>query len=310
MKIKTPCFLCRKNEFERLFFTEGFWIVRCQKCGMVITLDKDFKRTLDSNLEIYTRKDYSKAYLSKGMQKILSERAKKRLKELEKLVNGRKILDVGCSYGTFIKVAQERSWQAEGVEPCERTTQFLRKNTNLKVYCGTLAETKLDGKLDVVSYWDVLEHVPDPVEELVVARKHLKKSGLLALQLPNFGSLSARIARQRFGWLCPEDHLNHFTPKTLSFTLKKAGFEILEMKTWSGGVGPFLSIFNDVFPEKKTLRPIRFIFLKLGYPIFKLSMYPGGKDSVRKCAFRTNFFRIRCPSGMLMFRVMPLLPVL
>jgi radical SAM superfamily enzyme YgiQ (UPF0313 family)/2-polyprenyl-3-methyl-5-hydroxy-6-metoxy-1,4-benzoquinol methylase len=274
VRAKTACFLCGSQEFKKLFFADGFWIVRCQKCGLVVTLDKELKRASRSSLKVYEEEFYLKHYLGEEMQAMFKERARKRLKEIEEFTKGRKILDVGCSYGTFMKTAQDKGWQVEGIEPCKKTVWFLRKNTDLKVHYGTLAEVKLRKKFDVISYWDVLEHTSDPVKELIMAKKYLKEGGILALQMPNFGSFLARIAKERFDWLCPHDHLAHFTPETLTLTLKKAGFRVLKIETWSGGKNHFLDLFNALFPKKDLIRPIRFIFLKLGvfldrfFPIF------------------------------------------
>lgn len=258
------CFLCDNNKYKKLFFTDGFWIVSCRNCGIVITLDKSFNRASKSNLTIYSDNDYVTGYLSNETQKMLSDRARQRLQEIRKLSKGDKILDVGCSFGTFMKIVQEMGWQVEGVEPCFKTISYLRENTNLKVHQGTLDEVKLNKEFDVISYWDVLEHTVNPVKELICAKRHLKKEGILALQVPNFGSLYARIAKERFGWLCPADHFNHFTPKTLTLTLEKAGFKTLTIKTHSGGKSHFLVLFDYIFHPKKTPRPIRFIFLKFG----------------------------------------------
>lgn len=263
MIIKTKCFLCSGKQFQFLFKKENYNIVRCIKCKVVITLDKKLLRAHKPNLKNYIKEDYLKYYLSLEVQKTLSSRAEKSLQKIAKYADGKRLLDVGCSYGFFLQVAKKEGWQAEGIELCQKTVNYLHKHSDLTVYKGTLSNLKLEKKYDVLTYWDVLEHVSNPIQELKKGKKYLKKDGLLVVQSPNINSLSAKITKERFGFLCPDDHLTHFSPQTLRLVLIKAGFEVLEIKTISASSQQFSQLTRDYFPKQTSLPLIRLPILSL-----------------------------------------------
>jgi hypothetical protein len=81
--------------------------------------------------------------------------------------------------------------------------------------------------MDLVTFWDVLEHVADPVGELRRARELLTPSGIVAATVPNAGSALARLSRHRwFGYKTAGEHLQFFTPRTLERTFAEAGLQV------------------------------------------------------------------------------------
>jgi 2-polyprenyl-3-methyl-5-hydroxy-6-metoxy-1,4-benzoquinol methylase len=95
---------------------------------------------------------------------------------------------------------------------------------------GTLSSVKFPkNNFDVITMWDVLEHVPDPSKEIKDVNGLLKKGGLLCINYPDIGSLPSKIMGKR--WVFLQDiHLWYFTPETITKLLKKHGFEILGFK--------------------------------------------------------------------------------
>jgi SAM-dependent methyltransferase len=84
-----------------------------------------------------------------------------------------------------------------------------------------------DGFFDVVTMWHVLEHLPDPAAALAEARRVLQADGLLVIEVPNLGSLTFRLCRERWWPLDVPRHLLHFTPQTLGRLLDAGGFEVV-----------------------------------------------------------------------------------
>ena len=73
-----------------------------------------------------------------------------------------RVLDVGCAYGLFPFLVNQRGWEATGLEPGSVQAAFARDHFRIKVHEGTIEDFATDHKFDVITFWDVLEHLPDP----------------------------------------------------------------------------------------------------------------------------------------------------
>ncbi len=94
-----------------------------------------------------------------------------------------KVLDVGCGQGAFLLQAKERGWEAVGIEPVEAIVEQARER-DLIVRKGVLDD--FEGNLDnfeLVTYWDVLMIVGDPVSEIQKAASCLSDDGVLYLRI-------------------------------------------------------------------------------------------------------------------------------
>src|SRR5436305_1644830 len=82
------------------------------------------------------------------------------------------------------------------------------------------------GSIDAVTMWDVLEHVPQPRQDLALVRRALRSSGTLVLSLPNIDSFSARMFGPYWaGWEVPR-HMSFFNPKQIERLLSESGFSV------------------------------------------------------------------------------------
>jgi len=166
-------------------------------------------------------------YLEERDGRVLTFR--RHLEPLERLAgpaNGRRILDVGCHVGIFLEVAAERGWDAWGVEPSRWAAEQARRR-GLNVVTGTLAHANFpDGFFDLVTLWDVIEHLSDPKAELVEVHRVLRPGGLVCLHTMDIESPFARLLGHRWPWLM-EMHLYYFSRPTLAALLRKTGFEVI-----------------------------------------------------------------------------------
>ena len=108
-----------------------------------------------------------------------------------------------------------------------------------RVHVGTLdsapAERFPAGSFDLVTLWDVIEHVPDPQALLREARAMLKPDGVLILETQNIDSGFARLLGKRWQHFKHEEHLFHFSPRTIGPLLAQAGFELVHRTARFGG---------------------------------------------------------------------------
>lgn len=138
-----------------------------------------------------------------------------------------KLLDVGCGLGFTLARYREWGWTPSGVEFSAAAGRYAREVLGLPVFQGELLDAKFPSEsFDVVLFQHSLEHFPFPSLELREAHRILKGSGRLVVMVPNAGGVDARLfGRWWVNWDVPR-HLFHFTPRTASALLAKAGFRV------------------------------------------------------------------------------------
>lgn len=151
------------------------------------------------------------------------------------------LLDIGCATGLFLDGMRRRgNWELLGLEPSAPAAEAARR-LGLRVITGTLEETDFPtGHFDVVTLWDVIEHLHDPAGALRRIARILKPGGILVIRTPNFDSWEARLFGRYWAGLEPPRHLFVFTPQTLGAMLAQAGFAIRHQDCRSGGYMAFL----------------------------------------------------------------------
>ena len=120
-----------------------------------------------------------------------------------------KLLDVGCATGNFLVRARDFGWQVFGIEIIEKAAQIAREQLGESLISPDLETTNLlPGSLDVVTLWDVLEHMPNPKLIMQKIRDLLRPGGLVFFSIPNLDSLDRRLFKTEWiGWDAPR----HFT---------------------------------------------------------------------------------------------------
>ncbi len=135
-------------------------------------------------------------------------------------------LDIGAGVGTLVQVAGDHGFRAHGVEVSEWASAYARDERGLNVVTGTIEDAAFpDAYFDVIVVNHVLEHVTDPAKLLGEANRILKDNGVIIVGVPNIGSIMSRLLRERWPSLRPEEHIWHFTPRTLRRLMNKTGFQ-------------------------------------------------------------------------------------
>jgi 2-polyprenyl-3-methyl-5-hydroxy-6-metoxy-1,4-benzoquinol methylase len=143
-----------------------------------------------------------------------------------------RILDVGCATGEFLLAAKARGWKVYGVETSPIAAEQARRLTGGTIHAGTLDTADFpDGYFDVVTLWDVIEHLQDPRAYLERVGRLLRSSGILSVTTPNIRSVAFRLLGPSWIPVGPNDHLYYFAPRTLARLLSECGFSIYTMHT-------------------------------------------------------------------------------
>jgi len=141
-----------------------------------------------------------------------------------------KVLDVGCASGAFPKAAADAGFSVIGVEPSKWLSEQGRINYKLDIRTGILSDHNFpSSNFDLVTLWDVIEHLTDPTEVITDIHRLLKPSGLLVVNYPDYASWARRILGYKWPFFL-NVHLIYFTPKTITKFLEDRGFEVLEIK--------------------------------------------------------------------------------
>ncbi|HZX34841.1 MAG TPA: class I SAM-dependent methyltransferase [archaeon] len=207
-------------------------LCRCGVCGIVFVHPQPGKSQLAA---YYKDNYYEKPSLFFGLIRTL------RGKAFSGMPPG-KILDIGCGEGTFLLAMSQAGWQCYGTEVSESSQEFSGrlKEKGIRVHYGELTNAGLEpASFDLITLWHVAEHLRDPKEYILHARKLLKKNGLIFIAAPNIGSASFALWKCRWFHLDLPRHLFHFTPESASFLLENNGFEIVGITHNSFEFNPF-----------------------------------------------------------------------
>lgn len=242
--IKTECLLCETNKHTKIKFNQNFLpedltgdifsarrstehyhyqILECLTCGSVFSspilpyekiagLYKTSKQNYDDETS-FINESYV-AYINQN-------------NALFK--NRRKALDIGCGSGFFLKALQKVGYiEVNGVEPSE---EAVSKAGDIKdrIFTGFFEQANYPtGSFDLVTCFQTLDHLIDPLSVLKKIQEVLKPGGIAYLIMHNEKSLQARL----FGEKSPiydVEHIYLFNKETLPRFAQKAGFKVLKL---------------------------------------------------------------------------------
>ncbi|MBN1610324.1 MAG: class I SAM-dependent methyltransferase [Polyangiaceae bacterium] len=192
---------------------EPLVLEQCARCGIV------YLRGYDSTFqaELY---DYYADSMDKPASLLFRELNRRRYRELldvfgTKLASARRrLLDVGCGYGAFVAEARGRGWDATGIDLSEAAVALAERHGVPVTKTDFFKLDCLPGSLDIITMFELLEHVPHPARYIARAAELLRTGGLLYLTTPNFASLDRRLAGTDWRPIHRE-HLAYYTPTTL-----------------------------------------------------------------------------------------------
>jgi SAM-dependent methyltransferase len=212
-------------------------MVRCGGCGAVYVGQDpagiDFDSLYDEGYYTGATAGVFADYV--GEERIRRAHARRRLLLLRNLppriARRGRLLDVGCAAGFFLAEARTH-YEVQGVELSKWSSAHARERLNLPVYTGTLQGARLPAdNFDVITLWDVIEHVPEPVPLLAEAARVLKPGGRLVLTTGDWGSAYAREKGANWHLMTPPWHLTMFSRDTLATAAARAGLRVVGVRS-------------------------------------------------------------------------------
>lgn len=214
------CLVCNSNHLKPLGnYHQKHGLVKCGSCGFVFMENIPSQDELNDYYSKYSYADDT--YLSPITIKVYNEL----LDEFEQYRKHGKILDVGCGRGWFLQEAKKRGWEVYGTEYSETGYQRCVAD-GINMQLGQLqADSFNSEEFDVITSFEVIEHINNPMEELGHITKFLRSGGLFYCTTPNFNSLNRYYLKEDFNIIVYPEHLAYFTRKTLSDAAKRSGLK-------------------------------------------------------------------------------------
>jgi 2-polyprenyl-3-methyl-5-hydroxy-6-metoxy-1,4-benzoquinol methylase len=206
----------------RLRSASGETIVACRRCGLVYVNPRvafapglaPYSTAAELAYFARTRAARARAYdrLLRTLPRWLGEPP-------------RALLDVGCGDGLLLELARRRGVAAQGSELSDALARLVRGRLGGDAIVDTPLDELPAGRYDAVTLVNVLEHVHEPGAMLRTAARLLRPGGMLAVHVPNFGGLPARLRGASWHQIEPLSHLYYFTHRTLAALLRRHGLE-------------------------------------------------------------------------------------
>lgn len=220
-KANMRCPLCKKKPSSDFFGISSYWF--CKACELA--WKKHFPETTYDETYYKGKSSFVSYLFAPIANTFYGVRQEYAGSEKRKIW-----IDVGAGEGGFLKTvkAQKRI----GVDVSESGRKMMQESG-----LDTLSEkqflTTSKTDADVISFWQVLEHVENPWDYLKAAKRNLKKKGKIIIGIPNFKSLEFYFAREYWFHLQPQFHLWHFSPRSIKMLLEKTGFSIESSDYWA-----------------------------------------------------------------------------
>jgi 2-polyprenyl-3-methyl-5-hydroxy-6-metoxy-1,4-benzoquinol methylase len=234
-------------------------LVKCQACALIYVnpiFDEHHYQ------EIYRSQDYQTIVKNLGesshtyrVERFGTERVQI-MQQYHRSPSAPRYLDVGCSTGFVVEAAQNAGWEAFGIDLNPSAIEFGHarglnlQNTSLE-QCDFPAAS-----FDIISLFDVLEHLPNPKEILSQAMHLLKPGGIVFLYVPNYDSASRILMGKDAHFIWPTHHLNYYTPATISDLLARLGLAVEFLSTEGLDIADYLWWRQDQGHAVEGLEPI------------------------------------------------------
>ncbi len=135
------------------------------------------------------------------------------------------LLDVGAATGVFCSVATQRGWQSQGLELSAYAVAQAQAHGRAVVQ-GSIEVFKTEQRFDVVTAWDLVEHLPYPEEFFKACKDLLKENGYVCFSVPKSDSWFARVLGRAWTLIAPPQHIHYFTQASITALLRAHGFTI------------------------------------------------------------------------------------
>lgn len=224
------CYLCGSS-VRFYLHKNGYDLFSCVGCGLIRT---DLRTSYDSFVEKHYSRGYftgdikksayadygrDKAYITKNLDKFL------------RFIKSRKpngtLLDVGCAYGYAVELALKRGYDAYGFDASHHAVKEAKALVGDKrIAHGLISSISYKkNSFDVISMFDVFEHLSDPIGDVKRLTRYLKDDGIMIIATGDAESLAAKFFGRKWTFFIPPQHLFFFNRTNMTKALSKIGLK-------------------------------------------------------------------------------------
>ncbi len=223
------CIVCQNQDKERFqvkYQKENCTIVECQKCEFHF-IPPCFRKSVD-----YSKYKSTAAVkeVAKGDIWLKIQRNLLRFGLIQKYQPSGKIYDIGCGFGHFLLTGKQLGYEVTGVEMSSANVGFIKNEFSIKVEENDFLKVSEAQPYDIMTLWDVLEHIDSADRIMEKVSRMLRPGGYVFIQVPQIDSFFATLLKDNW-WAMGLDHVNYFSKKTIKQLLANHGMEIVTIKS-------------------------------------------------------------------------------
>jgi len=223
------CIVCNNKEIDKFsikYEKQDCAVVLCHVCKFHF-IPPFYRKKIDYTK--YKSKEVAQAVKDADVW-IKIQRNKLRYQLIHRYKKKGSVYDVGVGFGHFILTGKLLGHEVYGVELSQANVDFVRNDLLLDVENNNFLDVSEDKKYDIVTLWDVLEHIDAGDKIIEKASRIMKSGGFIFLQVPQIDSFFAKLLNGAW-WAMGLDHVNYFSKKTIKQLLSKYGFRTKKIKS-------------------------------------------------------------------------------
>ncbi|MFY8326060.1 class I SAM-dependent methyltransferase [Pseudoalteromonas sp. ZZD1] len=231
------CPVCNSNSL--IHFTEkfGFNLDKCSECSHIFCNPMPS----EEQLEIYYNSEM-KEFENEFFEESFENRVPiftKRIEKIKNYISSGKLLDVGSAIGIFIE-ALKRDASPFHITCCDPSVDACNKlkyrYPDIEIYTTLIENLNNPQAFDLVTMWDTIEHIRDPIALSESISEVLKDDGFWFFSTPNTSSFEWQIAGTEHVQILPPGHINLFNLDSINVLLEKSGFKLVDYFTLNGSL--------------------------------------------------------------------------
>jgi 2-polyprenyl-3-methyl-5-hydroxy-6-metoxy-1,4-benzoquinol methylase len=244
------CIVCNHAQLVSLPNYSAAYLCQCRNCSMVFSSVNPTPEQLENHYKGYGRNDYLSPITIKRYHEILD------VFEAARKTN--RILDVGCGIGYFLDVAKSRGWEVYGTEYTDSAVTIC-EGKGITMHAGALNPQNYALEcFDVITSFEVIEHINTPNEEMAHIYSLLRKGGYFYVTTPNFNSLLRYYLGPKYNVIGWPEHLSYYTPKTLTTLMLRHQLKKVWVRSTGISITRFLTSRSQQ-PTKNTEKGTEFV---------------------------------------------------
>ncbi|MBC8046494.1 MAG: class I SAM-dependent methyltransferase [Fimbriimonadaceae bacterium] len=252
------CCVCKnddENKFTLYYDKVNYKVMQCTVCSFVF-VPTSFRKNI-------TYTDYKDASVTEQVRKgnnwIKIQRHLLRYDLIEKYKPSGKLFDLGAGWGHFLLAGKQCGYDVYGIELSEQPAYYAKNDLQLPVDRIDFFAMSEENKFDIITLWDVLEHIDAADTVLEKCYRLLNKDGIIVIQVPQIDSSISKRFKENWKMISL-DHVNYFSKKTLPQLLESRGFIVKEIRT-SVELKLFLMytllpFIRKIFPKRRKIKQI------------------------------------------------------